>query len=54
MMAKLRSMITHANQKIENINKRIEFVLILIISLGGCSGDHPGTFHHDKRFSSGG
>lgn len=34
MMAKLRSMITHANQKIENINKRIEFVLILIISLG--------------------
>ena len=33
-MAKLRSMITHANQKIENINKRIEFVLILIISLG--------------------
>ena len=33
-MAKLRSMITHANQKIENINKRTEFVLILIISLG--------------------
>lgn len=53
-MAKLRSMITHVNQKIENINKRIEFVLILIISLGVVLGITLGLSTMTSGFQSGG